>query len=504
MPSGQPNVLLIITDQQRFDTIADLGNSHIYTPNMDRLVNRGVTFTNAYSQTPVCIPARYNYRTGRNPLTAYYQDRRPGSRDGKPRSKEERCGPYLARKMRDNGYRTFGIGKFHTDPPDEDLGYDVHEHLRRVPGSDYPTFIAEEYPEYNFIEQLHGERTEMYYMPQMSPMPAEVTMEAWAARRAIEEIQREHESPFFGTVSFFGPHPPFAPPIPFNRIYDPDCMPNPIRGDKELDHMDEQIPWMNYRIWADDISDSRARVLKARYYGEITYIDHCIDHILDAVESRSDSDNTLICFISDHGDHMGDHHAWQKASFYEESCHVPFLVSWPAELPGGERNDELVCLSDLFSIVTGAAGDLEVRDGIDVLGMLEGNTEPRENLIGYFSDPGGQDFKVMVREDDWKYIFMANGGQEQLFNLADDPNELSQLVHDEPTIANRLHSLAVSDLRAQGYETALDGNHLAQYPFRKRSRERIYQMGPGEEYWPIDGFPDHPSDVLKSYDLPID
>jgi choline-sulfatase len=345
-----------MTDQQRADTIAACGNADIHTPNLDRLVERGVTFTNAYSQCPVCVPARHNYRTGcEMPRTGFYANGGPDLRDEQAETMTERCGPYLADAMADRGYRTFGIGKFHTSFEDPDLGYDVRYGIRGDPPNDYASFLAEERPEYDFVEQLHGERTEMYYMPQMSPIPAEVTMESWAADRAIEEMNRDDDRPYFGLVSFFGPHPPLAPPIPFNRLYDPDRMSDPIRDEQDLDHMDEQIPWMNYVIWGDDVSDARARALRARYYGEITYIDHCIGRLLDAVEARTDAANTLICFYSDHGDHLGDHHAWQKESFFEQSCHVPFLVSWPAELPAGERNDALVSLTDLFGIATSAA-----------------------------------------------------------------------------------------------------------------------------------------------------
>ena len=108
----------------------------------------------------------------------------------------------------------------------------------------------------------------------------------WAADRAVEQIAAAGPEPYFGFVSFIGPQPPFAPPLPFNRIYDPDRMPDPVVGDIETDHMDEQIPWMNRIIWASEINDAHARVLKARYYGEITYIDACLGRILDAVEAR--------------------------------------------------------------------------------------------------------------------------------------------------------------------------------------------------------------------------
>lgn len=155
--------------------------------------------------------------------------------------------------MRARGYRTFGVGKFHTSPWDEKLGYDVHLHSEELYATpdqraedSYAAWIRTERPAYDFIEGLMGERAEMYYMPQISPLPAEATVERWAAQRAIEQIGRSGDQPYFGFVSFIGPHPPIAPPIPFNRLYDPDHLPNPIRGDAQTDHMDEQIPWMNY------------------------------------------------------------------------------------------------------------------------------------------------------------------------------------------------------------------------------------------------------------------
>ena len=393
---AQPNVLFVMTDQQRFDTIAALGNQHIYTPNLDRLVRRGVSFTNAYSTCPVCVPVRYTIRTGcEPPATRIFSNRISGPAPGQADTIEGRCGTYLAKVMRRLGYRTFGIGKFHSSPRREPLGYDVHLHSEELHASPeeratdaYAAWLAREHPEYGHLEQLMGERTEMYYMPQTSAQPADCAVEAWAADRAVEQIGADDGRPWFGFVSFIGPHPPLAPPIPFNRMYDPDRMPEPVRGDVATDHMDQQIPRMNHLIWAEAINDPHARILKARYYGEISYIDDCLGRILDAVDSREDAEDTLICSFSDHGDHLGDHHAWQKESFFEASTHVPFLVSWPARLAADRRCAELVCLTDLFGIATTAAGRPQLRDGIDVLGVLDGSAPTRDSLVGWYGLPG--------------------------------------------------------------------------------------------------------------------
>ena len=500
-----------MTDQQRFDTIAALGNGHIYTPNLDRLARRGVAFTRAYSTCPVCVPARYTVRTGcEPPTTGIYNNGTANLVEGQPAGMEDRCGKYLARTMAGLGYRTFGIGKFHTHPWDEDIGYEVHLHSEELYGSpehraqdDYAAFIAREHPEFDYLEGLMGERTEMYYMPQRRPMPAEIAVEAWTAGRAVEQIRKGSppyeggagggfDRPYFGFVSFVGPHPPLAPPQPYNRMYDPDRMPSPVRGDISLDHMDEMIPWMNYAIWAEDINDAHARILKARYYGTISYIDCCVGRILDAVEAGPEADNTLICFFSDHGDHLGDHHAWQKESFFEQSCHVPFLVSWPRRLPKGAKRDELVCLTDLFGIATSAAGRVEPREGIDVIGAIEGRAKPRQRLAGCYGVPGTPSFKMMVRQGDWKYVYIANGGREQLFSVTEDPMELRNRAADSSDVVKRLREAAVEVASARNVNRALEGGSLHGFAYEPMPKQRIYQFDRSRGAF---GFPEKPGDA---------
>jgi len=399
--------------------------------------------------------------------------------------------------MKRLGYRTFGVGKFHTSPWDEALGYDVHLHSEELygtpeqrKGDSYARWIATEHAPFNYIEGLMGERTEMYYMPQARPMPAAIAVERWAADRAVEQIRKGGSEPYFGFVSFIGPHPPLAPPIPFNRLYDPDRMPNPVSGELEVDHMDEQIPWMNYAVWAEDVNDSHARVLRARYYGTITYIDDCIGRILDAVEARGDAANTLICFFSDHGDHLGDHHAWQKESFFEASAHVPFLVSWPEHIEAGATRDRLVSLTDLFGLATSAAGSPEWREGSDLFGT------PREYLFSFYGAPGTRLYKVMVRHGSWKYIYMANGGREQLFNLQDDPHELTNVAQVKRDIASHLRAQVAKSTSRSSLRAAMDGDDLHAFPFAARPLQRIYQFDRSRG---VRGFPQHPKDALAQW-----
>jgi arylsulfatase len=505
MSSTRPDILFIMTDQQRFDTIAALGNPHIYTPNLDRLVRRGISFSRAYATCPICIPARYTIRTGCEPLTTRaFSNAVPKAAKGQPAEMEARCGPYLGRTMSRLGYRTFGVGKFHTYPWNEDVGYETlwrSEETYHPPareGDDYGSWLTREHPAFDFLEQPFGERTEMYYLPQRSPLPAELGVEWWVASCAVQEITKSDKSrPFFGFVSFVGPHPPLAPPIPFNRMYDPDRMPDLILASVEEDHLDEEIPFMRYAVWADAINPALARIVKARYYGEISYLDHCLGQILDAIEARPNPENVLICFFSDHGDLMGDHHGWQKQNFFEAACRVPLLLSWPEVIPTGSVRNELISLADLFGIATEAAGDCDVREGWNVLKTLRGEGQLREYLVGMIEIPGSQNFKVMVVTDEWKYIFMANGGREQLFNLRRDPDERSNCAAATSKIRNELHTLGVQACKGPGGADALDGDKLRAFPFRERPRTRIYQFDRSRG---VVGFPDQPRDALKDFD----
>jgi arylsulfatase len=477
-----PNILFIMTDQQRFDTIAALGHPYVKTPNLDRLAARGAACTNAYSTCPVCVPARYTLMTGYEPSqTSWLSNWAPAE------NVRERCGPYLAETMAARGYRTWGLGKFHTEPRHEPLGFAVQEYSEELWESekefnedDYVKWLHAQTSDYDHLEQVHGERSDMYYMPQTRAMPARLTGEAWLAGRAVEELQKPADRPYFGFVSFVTPHPPIAPPVPYNRMFDPDKMPAPQLGDPEIDHADDYLAWMNHAVWADDISVSRARQLRARYFGSIAFIDSCIGKILDAVEARPDARNTIICFFSDHGDHLGDHRAWQKESFFEASCRVPMLVSWPDQLPAGSRHAGLVALTDLFGLATSVSGAPELRDGHDLLGALGGKKPARENLLGMFGTPGTAQFKCMVREGDWKYIWLANGGRELLFNLKRNPDESCSYTDQEPDIVSRLRQEAIRVLLQRPLtQPAVVQNALLGFPFQQFSRNRIKQFARG-------------------------
>jgi arylsulfatase len=406
-----------------------------------------------------------------------------------------RCGPYLAKTLAQRGYRTWGIGKFHTKPWGEDLGFERqlhceenHRSVEAFARDDYVQWLQKNHPEFDHLEQVHGERTDMYYTPQTRAQPAAACAETWVTDRAIDELSDDDARPFFGFVSYVQPHPPIAPPVPYNRMFNPDDMADPVIGDSAINQADPYPVWMNYLIWAEDVSTPQARQIKARYYGEIAFLDTCIGRMLERLRARPDFDNTLIVFFSDHGDMLGDHGLWQKESYFEAACRIPFLVSWPAELTAGQNYHDLVSLTDLFALATSAAGDCEERDGHDLLRAFQHQSAPRQHLIGLHEEPNGDLFKAMVRQGDWKYIWIANGGQELLLNPSLDPTESRLRNVEHPDILNRLRVTLQEHLKTEGVRDALtaDGDLFAR-PRQAPEPQRILQFERG-----VDNYSDRP------------
>ena len=476
MTVRRPDILFIMTDQQRFDTIAALGNSHIYTPNMDRLVRRGITFSNAYATCPVCVAARYTIRTGCEPATTrVFTNAKAGPVDGQALEMEARCGAYLARTMSRLRYRTFGVGKFHTNPWNEDLGFETlwrceeTYHPPNREGDDYGSWLAREHPEFDFLEQPMGERTEMFYLPQRSPLPADLGGEWWTADRTVAEIEKSDDSrPFFGFVSFVGPHPPLAPPIPFNRMYNPDRMPEPVLGNIEDDYLDEEIPFMRHAIWADAINPALTKIVKARYYGEITYLDYCLGRILDTVEARANSDNVLICFFSDHGDLLGDHHGWQKQNFFEAACRVPLLLSWPTALPAGTERTSSSAWQISSRLPREPQAHAKRAKGSTFSKCFGASALRASNSSGWLK------FQAHMISKSWS--LPASGNTFSWPTVDGNSSSIAKMTLTNcrttsarrPSVRSDLYALAVKACRVPGALDALDGNKLRAFPFRQR------------------------------------
>ncbi|MCP4726682.1 MAG: arylsulfatase [bacterium] len=428
----RPNILLLMTDQHRFDCIGAAGNKIINTPNYDRIANDGVTFTSAYSSTPTCTPARSALLTGKSPwnhgMLGY--GRVSQNYDIK-----------MPRALRDSGYYTMGIGKMHWHPQKTLNGFHATliDESGRVESddfiSDYRRWFKKQAPE------LDPDATGIGWNEFKSgvyALPEELHPTFWTGKTAADFIESyNREDPFFLKVSFARPHSPYDPPRRFMDMYDQDKMPEPITGSWADKYKVHKTP-PNPNLWHGDLGIDQAKRSRQGYYGSVSFLDEQIGRILSALDRKGLYENTLILTISDHGDMLGDHHLWRKSYAYEGSAHIPMLLKPPVsvdtEIKNGSSLSYPVEIRDALPTFLDCAGSLipESIDGKSLLDLLRDKNADWREFIDLehsvcYSDSNHWN---ALTDGKFKYIFHAKDGSEQLFDLVNDPGESGDLSKD--------------------------------------------------------------------------
>lgn len=453
------NILLIFTDQQRFDTIEALGNSIIKTPNLNRLVEKGVSFTRAYTPCPVCIPARYAMHTGILPCKSDCV-----MNETMPEGQKS-----FMEILSENGYQTHGVGKMHFEFPGKGPEYrwgfgsrDVSEEC--VLADDYTAFLTEN--GYDHVRDPHGVRSEMYYIPQPSQVPARLHNSSWVVDKSIDFLQRRDTSkPFMLMTSFIKPHPPFESPTPWNKLYRGPEMPLPKRPQDTKDLVTYWNKVQNrYKYKDQGTDDNLTRMIKAAYYGAISFIDYNIGRLIDYMEQYNLFEDTLVVFSSDHGELLGDYASYGKRTLLDSAARIPLVMVHP-QIPGGTRCSTPVSLVDIMPTFLDAAGiaPSEVLDGESLVGLCTG-TIKRDGVYGQYQR---NEFGMyMMVTEQFKYIYSAPDRKEWLFDLATDPEETRNkaqnplFIHQTKAMRERLVTL----LAANGDTEMLDGDGFRQYP----------------------------------------
>lgn len=475
--SKKPNLLLIMCDQLRFDVLGCYGNTLVQTPNIDRLARRGICFDRAYSQTPVCIPARHGLIAGENPFEL-------GLLKNEPLAKE--IAHPMPELIRDQGYHTCAVGKMHFEPVRRHYGFDRMLLSEEIPShiddDEYLKFLRAQ--GYGHVLEPHGKRSELYYVPQNSELPEHLHTTAWTGATTCDVIERNRNRPFFIFSSFIKPHPPFDPCAPYDTMYGLDQVPAPMRAEREREPDDYAINVMNdYKVnGIDSLSMEDELKMRASYYGCVTQMDKQIGRILDTLDKCGLTDDTLIVFTSDHGEMLGDHYSYGKRTFYEASARVPLIVSWPAALPQGERNDHLAMLQDIYAtFVSEAGGQVPTTcSGLNLLSAIRQPAEPfRERLFGEVGR--GRVLKMMMRWGDYKYMYHTNGGKQNLFDLRNDPDEMTDVSRDHPELCAQCRQQMTDYYRSYGLAEALDGDGLMSYDDRKHVPKGYLNQAPK---WP--------------------
>jgi choline-sulfatase len=448
---SRPNIVFICSDQHTgLQLMGHPGGEAIArTPNLERLAALGTRFTNAYSANPVCAPGRAALMTGRFASdVGSYGNSTPF--DGRVPT----WGNYLQR----SGYSCWATGKMDLTPK-VDLGFKQfntsHGHF--------------EHPDITTLFR----RPMCYRVDERRQVNGEVgdrgKHDEGVLEAGLNFLHNESpkiRNPWAAYLGFVMPHPPFAAPQKYWDLYPPDQvrMPNIPQGYLEKLHLAYQIV-RHFKMIATPIPEQRIRRARSAYYGMISELDARIGRILDELENSGQLKNTLIVYTADHGEMLGEHGLWFKNVLLEGAARVPMILAG-AGLPQGRTLDAPVSHVDLVATLLDVAG-IEKPDalrGHSLLRLMEGNSAAAPPVVYSESHSGGNSTgSFMIRKGHWKYIHFSWYDDNLLFNLEDDPGEMSNLAH------NPERASIVEDLR--GHLTSLvDPDAVTERAFEKQEQ----------------------------------
>jgi arylsulfatase len=453
-PARRPNILFIMTDQQRWDCVGANGNALIKTPNLDRLAASGANFSHVFVASPVCVPSRISFFTGR------YAHSHRNRVNYTPLDHSEML---LQARLKEAGYRTASIGKLHYFPPTAEearrTGFDTVELHDGVPftdkWSDYVKWREAKDPQKQIYYRAVAKDIAPGKNPFRAAIAAEYTDTAWVGQRSrhwLEELARG-DQPFFLYASFWKPHSPYEIAAPYDSMYDGVDIPVPEHfTEDDLKKLPEPLQKLVTRDGGGlKINRERLEWMYRSYYGAISQVDREIGLILDALEATGKASNTIVVFSSDHGLQLMEHGVIEKNCFFESSVRVPFMVRLPGRVKPA-RYDQLIETIDLLPTLFDFIGLPEPREvqGRSFAPLIADMGRPytphdavfSENIIPEVITAGKMDLRFekgrgvdgirhpdakMVRTDRWKYNYYPEGYSE-LYDLQSDPGEHTNLA----------------------------------------------------------------------------
>ncbi len=421
------NILLIHSDQHRYDCIAAHGQRKIITPHLDLLARKGTSFSRAYSTIPICTPARASLLTGAWPTT-HGSFSIPTSELNRPARSEL---PTIFQLLKRSGYRTAWVGKYHNelecDEPSLADGVDEF-----VPLWHYNKFCED-----NQIPQCSGNHG--LFGDVNTTQAAGQTSLAWQADQAIRLLDEANTTLGSDGQSFFvrwdipEPHIPCRPAAHFADLYDPDdippwpSFPDSLEGKPGILQRQRNI-WgtngWNWEQWAP---------LVRLYYGAITEMDHHIGRVLDHLEAIGRTKDTLVIYSTDHGDFMGGHGLFDKHfCFYDDIARIPLIIQAPNLIPESSICDAFASGSiDIAHTILTAAGihAPESFIGHDLVAMAANGERPRDVAYAqYFGTESGAYSCRMIRDERYKFVYHPVGDIHEFYDLERDPGELVNLI----------------------------------------------------------------------------
>ncbi len=474
--SSRPTIVLITADHMRGDALGCNGNPFVHTPHLDALAARGVTFVNAFTSNPICVPARATITTGN------YSHVCTGTKNNAGRIRDDQI--KLAEHFGRAGYATAAIGKLHYvpysppgmprllhgfdhcelcesgrivaqyDPHGEQRGLeDYHDYLRDVGWGGY--------------QRAHAiGNNDVHAAP--SALPAEHHEERWVADRSAAWLEghlaSRPEQPFLLWTSFAKPHSPYDPPEPYNRTYDPRALPAPVGSVELLADRDPLLRTWPLAYGWDRMSPQAVQHSRAHYFGMVTFQDEMIGRLLGFLDRAGVLDQTVVVYASDHGDLLGDFGCFFKCNMFQGAVGVPLIMAGPG-VAGQGANAELVGLQDILPTLAGLTGAAlpHAVAGADLSAALaRPGAAVREHFVSQSLDTPRQ--RAMVRTREWKYVYHELGGVEELYEVAGDRTELHNLAREHRTVAAELRGVLIDWCRDNGDEAMLSDGGLVQSP----------------------------------------
>lgn len=435
----KPNIVFFFTDDQRFDTLHALGNEEILTPNMDRLVQQGVAFTHAHipggTSGAICMPSRAMLHTGR---TLFHLQ---GAGEQIPAEHTT-----LGEALRHNGYRTFGVGKWHNGPASYHRSFSEGDEIFFGGMADHWNVPAYHYDPTGKYDQVCLIVDDPFHSNQTRARPCD---HIHAGRHSSEIIANAGleflenyagDRPFFLYLSFLAPHDPRTMPREFLELYDPPSLSLPpnFMGGHPFDNGD--LHGRDEMLAGFPRTPEETRRHLAEYYAMITHLDAQIGRVLQALEEKGLGENTFLVLAGDNGLALGQHGLFGKQSCYDHSVRVPLVLAGPG-IPENARRDAFVYLLDLFPTLCELTG-IEIPASVEGISLVQAIHDPAEKVRDtlYFAYT---DKHRAVRDRRFKLIEYVVGGRHtmtQLFDLENDPWEQYNLAGD-PAYAAKLAEL---------------------------------------------------------------
>ena len=451
-----PNILLVFTDQQRYDSIAALGNPVIRTPVLDRLTHEGTAFERCYTPSPVCVSARCSLVTGMQP-------HRTGVVDNMAIPQHL---PGFITALHERGYQTHGVGKMHFTPdPRRMWGFESRDISEEgMEDDDFKESLRA--AGFGHVDDANGVRGEYYYLPQVSQLPAHLHNSHWVADRSIEFLKRRDPArPFFLWSSFIKPHPPFEVPTPWNKLYRGAEMLPPFRPEgyeNLLSFWNRVQNRYKYRDAGQD--DHLLRTMRAAYYAQVSFLDYNLGRILEAL--GEEINHTLVVVTSDHGELLGDYGSFGKRCMLDAAARVPMIARWPGHFSAGGRATSPASLIDLCPTFLNAAGIAchHVDPEGATLMMVAGHRFKHRYVYSQFSRR--HTGLYLITDGRWKYSYSAADRKEWLFDLHLDPRESHNLAYNPAyrRKAIELRETLVARFERDSYGDAVENGDWREYP----------------------------------------